>query len=125
MTSKIEVYRSRPTVFYQMCYTRVVFFPLRLQDWSNELVRIAQTYASLCIFDHNSARTDQQVDLNFAYVGENIAITSSSRSNYTALIETWYNEHRVYNYSANNCSGVCGHYLQVITLLHATVTNYS
>ena len=92
----------------------IIKIPLfHLQDWSDELARIAQTYATLCIFDHNSARTDQQVNLDFDYVGENIAITSSSRSNYTALIETWYNEHRVYNYDANNCSGVCGHYLQV------------
>ena len=87
------------------------------QDWNDELATIAQNYADRCIFRHNDDRNNQQVQLKFSNVGENLAISSSPLSNYTALVESWHKERREYNYDANNCSGICGHYRQVYNLV--------
>lgn len=46
--------------------------------------------------------------------GENLAW--ASWSTYTGIEATnaWYNEKSNYTYSSNSCSGVCGHYTQVV-----------
>jgi len=82
-----------------------------LQVWSSELAAVAQNYAGRCIFGHNSDRSDQSS--SFDYVGENLAITTSRNVNYTALVESWYNEVTDYDYDSTSCTNVCGHYTQV------------
>ena len=32
----------------------------------------------------------------------------------TEVVEAWASEEQYYNYAANSCSGVCGHYTQVV-----------
>ncbi len=83
---------------------------LNLQEWNTELAQVAQNYAELCIFGHNSDRSIQSP--SFSYIGENIAITTAS-GNYTNLVRNWYDEVQNYNYATNQCNGVCGHYTQV------------
>lgn len=80
--------------------------------WNDELANVAQEYADNCVFNHNSLRSDQSP--SFSYVGENLFISSGSATNYTAYVEGWFNEVQVYNYNSNQCSGVCGHYTQVV-----------
>ena len=84
-----------------------------MQVWSAELAGLAQSYAERYIFEHNSGRTSQQS--TFAYVGENLAITSSSSVNYTSLVRSWFDERGDYNFESNICAdgAVCGHYTQV------------
>ena len=50
---------------------------------------------------------------SFSYVGENIAITGG-KTNYTFLVQLWYDEVQYYIYNSNQCGGVCGHYTQVM-----------
>lgn len=87
---------------------------LLIQVWNDELASLAQNYAGQCIFDHNQLRSNQQS--SFSYVGENLAISSSPRANYTRQIQGWNDEVVFYDYSANQCSDVCGHYTQVCVL---------
>jgi len=45
---------------------------LKFQTWSEELARVAQNYADMCIWSHNSGRSSQAS--SFYYVGENIYV---------------------------------------------------
>ena len=82
-----------------------------MQEWSGELAQVAQNYAKKCSFSHNPDRSDQAP--SFTYVGENLAVTTSSPANYTDLVKQWNDEVQFYDYATNNCSHVCGHYTQV------------
>lgn len=97
---------SLPVLFYSKsrCFSI-------LQVWNNELAAVAQKYAQKCVFAHNSLRSKQSP--SFFYVGENLAISTSRKANYTAMAELWNNEVINYNYDSGTCSGVCGHYTQV------------
>lgn len=85
---------------------------------------MAQAYADQCIFAHNANRVSQANNLlsqPLGSVGENLAATSASGTDYIALIDAWYNEVSDYTYSNTaTCASVCGHYTQVI---HWTSTN--
>ena len=79
--------------------------------WSDELAQVAQDYAEVCVFDHNSDRVSQQEE--FSYVGENLA-AGSGDADYAQFVKNWYAEVEDYNYNSNTCDDVCGHYTQVI-----------
>ena len=83
-----------------------------MQEWNNELARVAQNYAEQCIFAHNSDRVSQQS--TFSSVGENL-FASSGAADYSGFVQGWYNEETDYNYNSNECTpgAVCGHYTQV------------
>ncbi len=83
------------------------------QVWNTELAQVAQTYAEMCVFDHNSQRNDQVP--SYTHVGENLAIITASPGNYTYLVESWYNEVQDYTYNNLTCTEgeACGHYTQV------------
>lgn len=80
-------------------------------EWSDELATVAQDYADLCIFAHNSDRTNQQE--TFSYVGENLYASTGDFSA-DGPVQAWYNEQEDFTYSDLSCSGVCGHYTQVV-----------
>ena len=100
---------------FQSLLRRSIIYDCTLQIWNDELAIIAQNYAEGCVFRHNPNRSI--LAPSFDYVGENLAITTSSRVNYTALAELWHNEVIHYNYSTNRCSDVCGHYTQVCKII--------
>ncbi|XP_065915987.1 GLIPR1-like protein 1 [Dysidea avara] len=81
-------------------------------EWNDELAAVAQAYSALCIFDHNPNRASQAP--SFSSVGENLAISSGRGEDYQFLFTLWHNEHRNYDYNTGTCSGVCGHYTQVV-----------
>jgi pathogenesis-related protein 1 len=85
--------------------------------WDPALAAIAQAWASKCedkdapmgLVDHNPNR-------GVGYqgsVGENIFGSSATASSEQA-VSSWVAELNSYDYAKNSCSGVCGHYTQVV-----------
>ena len=70
--------------------------------WSSTVASFAQTYSQSCVFAHS----------NGPY-GENIYATSGSATPQN-VVGSWVSEAGNYNYANNSCSGVCGHYTQVV-----------
>lgn len=85
--------------------------------WDPALAAIAQAWASKCIdkqapaglIDHNASRAMGYP----ASVGENI-FGSSGTAMSDQAVSSWVSEAKNYNYDANTCSSVCGHYTQVV-----------
>jgi pathogenesis-related protein 1 len=85
-------------------------------DWDPALAAIAQGWANQCIdtdgnglIDHNANRSDTYP----TYVGENVYGSSGGASG-TDAVALWVSEEADYDYANNTCSGVCGHYTQVV-----------
>lgn len=85
---------------------------MRKMYWSDELALVAQNYADKCIFEHNPNKNNEQN--TFGVVGENLFMTTGGFDP-TGSIQAWYNEVGGYTYSDRSCSGVCGHYTQVVS----------
>jgi hypothetical protein len=85
--------------------------------WDNDLAQIAADWVAQCVdvvdpaglVDHNDGRSDTYPE----YVGENIYASSGQASGPNA-VASWASEEAEYDYEANTCSGVCGHYTQVV-----------
>ena len=92
--------------------------------WSADLAKYAKEWA-----DHKASTTCRSGHRPFSgqYAqqhGENLFFASGIRSSSaptrmrdvtaTEVVEAWASEEQYYNYSANSCSGVCGHYTQVV-----------
>jgi len=75
--------------------------------WSSSVAEIAQAYAEGCVFQHNPSR---------GFLGENLFASSGSASASSALqaVNLWAAEAVDYTYETNSCSGVCGHYTQLV-----------
>jgi hypothetical protein len=92
--------------------------------WDNGLAAVAQGWANQCIFAHNANRAaelDPQLarfhfDPDQVKVGESLFASTAAASLATLQngIATWYEEHTDYTYSSQACSGVCGHYTQLV-----------
>ncbi len=82
-----------------------------MQIWNDVLGALAQNYADMCIWGHNADRHTKST--TFTFVGENLAITTADPGNYTGLVNTWFDEIQDFDYAANACGAVCGHYTQV------------
>lgn len=78
---------------------------------------MAQNYADRCIWRHNDDRSAQSD--TYAYVGENLYITTSPDNDYEAAVQSWYDEVKDYDYDTGKCTPgeVCGHYTQVRVIL--------
>ncbi|KAG2323569.1 hypothetical protein Bca52824_016782 [Brassica carinata] len=79
--------------------------------WDNKLAAFAQNYANVrskdCALQHS---TDEMY-------GENIAagwLKSKESMSGPIAAKLWYGEKKFYNYETNKCSGVCGHYTQMV-----------
>lgn len=88
--------------------------PLEDMTWDSALAEIAAGYARQCQWQHNPDRSDNYP----GYVGENLALFSSGWPQDTIVESTlngWVErEAPDYDYASNSCSGVCGHYTQVV-----------
>ncbi|KAG0565495.1 hypothetical protein KC19_8G194700 [Ceratodon purpureus] len=60
--------------------------------------------ASASCFGHSSSDT----------YGENIAWSSSTTATPTWAVNYWASEKANYDYASNTCTGVCGHYTQIV-----------
>lgn len=78
--------------------------------WDEDLAAIAQGWANTCQFAHNSGRSDTYPE----YVGENIYMSGGFVPSGADVVDAWASEVADYDYAANRCSGVCGHYTQIV-----------
>lgn len=76
--------------------------PLQPLVWDTGLAATAQAYADSCPTGHSGNG-----------YGENLYWSYPS-GNAAAAIGSWVAEEANYNYNGNSCSGVCGHYTQVV-----------
>ena len=78
---------------------------LPAMTWATDLATAAQTYADKCIFEHDAANS----------WGENLyANWPAGSADAQAVVEDWAGEKSDYNYANNSCTGMCGHYTQVV-----------
>ena len=81
--------------------------------WDDELAKTAQEYSRKCSYEHSSNITTSK----FKNVGENLYISSPEVAPEIILEEAiahWDSEKFYYNFSAHDCSDVCGHYTQLV-----------
>ncbi len=79
--------------------------PLPPMVWSESDAQVARAYAAKCVFAHNAARGPR---------GENLYANAGGTKTPAAVVATWVAEVKNYTYATNQCSGVCGHYTQVV-----------
>lgn len=78
--------------------------PLGKLSWSEEDAAVAKAYAEKCTFEHNRDRGER---------GENLYAATGSTP-IAAVVKSWASESASYDYASNKCSGVCGHYTQLV-----------
>ena len=100
-------------------------------QWDPALAAVAQSYADLCYWEHNPARTSDMyyysdyasfnmtdwTSNSWFYVGENLYAASGYGETLATLllgVTLWFEEHYYFNYTTHGCTGVCGHYTQVV-----------
>ncbi|HTR35893.1 MAG TPA: CAP domain-containing protein [Bryobacteraceae bacterium] len=76
--------------------------------WSRKLAARAQDWADFLLRAH---RFYHRPGSNF---GENIFEISGAPASASQVVADWASEARDYNYRANTCRGVCGHYTQLV-----------
>ena len=83
--------------------------PLSALTWSLALNTSAQAWANACLFQH-SVRPPG--------IGENLYASTATgeppRPSPALVVYSWAEEAQQYDYTANSCSGVCGHYTQIV-----------
>ena len=86
-------------------------------SWDPQLAAIASDWAAGCrdqdepigLIDHNPGRSDAFG----SYVGENV-YGSSGPTGGPAAVGAWAEEESDYDHDSNTCSGICGHYTQIV-----------
>ena len=78
-------------------------------EWSDELAATALKWAQQlkkenCAFKHSGVNG----------LGENLFMGTTGHYRPTEVVDNWGDEIKNYNYKNNTCSGVCGHYTQVV-----------
>jgi len=94
--------------------------PLPPMEWDATLAAHAAAYTEMCrdsdapsgLVDHSTSSERSNV-AGFAYVGENIFGSSNAVADATVAVEVWAEEKADFTYPSG-CSGVCGHYTQVV-----------
>jgi uncharacterized protein YkwD len=87
-------------------------------QWNASLAATAQQWANACV---DQAPRDGMVDHNANrstgypyYVGENGFSVAGTTVNPAQAVGLWASEASSYDYATNTCTGVCGHYTQVV-----------
>jgi pathogenesis-related protein 1 len=81
--------------------------------WSSALAVLATGFIADCQFAHSSSAERSNV-AGFDYVGENLYQSSVFFPSGAQVSDAWASEKSSYNYAANACNGVCGHYTQQV-----------
>jgi pathogenesis-related protein 1 len=76
--------------------------------WSDELASVAQVWANHLL----ATRTFQHRPHN--QFGENLYMISGGSVSSPDVVAAWADEARQYDIRSNTCSGVCGHYTQIV-----------
>ncbi|XP_028934398.1 glioma pathogenesis-related protein 1-like isoform X2 [Ornithorhynchus anatinus] len=83
--------------------------------WDPDLAKTARAWVKTCQFKHNTdLKEAKKFHPSFSSVGENIWTGSLRLFSVSSAIQNWYNEVHHYTYETHYCSGVCGHYTQVV-----------
>ncbi|MEO0602829.1 MAG: CAP domain-containing protein [Myxococcota bacterium] len=77
--------------------------PLSPLEWDEQLAEVATSWARGCRFVHSEGTG----------FGENLYVASWAASLEEA-VDSWASEDAFYDYADNSCSGVCGHYTQIV-----------
>ncbi|VAW28221.1 hypothetical protein MNBD_BACTEROID06-1038, partial [hydrothermal vent metagenome] len=78
-------------------------------EWDETLAKTALKWARQlkkegCAFKHSRTKG----------LGENLFMGTTGFYNPKDVVDSWGNEIENYNYEDNSCSGVCGHYTQIV-----------
>ena len=76
--------------------------------WSDRLAAHSQKWADTLL-----ARKQFIHRPNSTY-GENLFEITGARASPSQVVNAWAAESRDYNYASNRCSGLCGHYTQIV-----------
>ncbi len=76
--------------------------------WSDELARVAQNWADILLANGQFAHSRDH------RYGENLYEIRGGSSTPYSVVSAWASEAANYQYATNSCSGVCGHYTQVM-----------
>ncbi len=87
--------------------------------WDSTLADHAKAWAEMCVdmdgnglVDHSSSAYRSNTS-GYTYVGENIFASGGAMASATQAVQVWAQEKANFTYP-NGCSGVCGHYTQVV-----------
>jgi len=81
---------------------------LPLLQWSNELANLSQKWANTLL-----AQNRFYINPTTLY-GQNLFMVSGGSASPAAVVRQWASELQSYDYDSNTCSGVCGHYTQLV-----------
>ncbi len=83
-------------------------------EWDPLAARVAQAHADRCMTMHNANRNaDYTAAGGSGGLGENMYWGTGSHT-VQGAVNLWASEVNQYNLAANTCSGVCGHYTQIV-----------
>ncbi|XP_030336261.1 glioma pathogenesis-related protein 1-like isoform X1 [Strigops habroptila] len=84
-------------------------------SWDTALAKTAKAWAKKCKFKHNVyLKMPGKVHPTFTPIGENIWTGTATIFSVDAALSDWFNEVSSYNFDSNRCTGMCGHYTQVV-----------
>ncbi|NXN68292.1 GLIP1 protein, partial [Himantopus himantopus] len=84
-------------------------------SWDAALAKTAKAWAKKCKFKHNIyLKMQGKVHPTFSPVGENIWTGTATIFSVDAALSDWFNEVSSYDFNTNSCTGMCGHYTQVV-----------
>ncbi|NWU99202.1 GLIP1 protein, partial [Upupa epops] len=84
-------------------------------SWDAALAKTAKAWAKKCRFRHNIyLKIPRKVHPTFTSAGENIWTGTATGFSVDAALRMWFKEVRNYDFNTNMCTGVCGHYTQVV-----------
>ncbi|NXL89622.1 GLIP1 protein, partial [Alectura lathami] len=84
-------------------------------SWDPALAKTAKAWAKKCKFQHNSyLKVPQKMHPTFRSVGENIWTGTATIFSVHAALSDWFNEVSSYDFNTRGCTGICGHYTQVV-----------
>jgi pathogenesis-related protein 1 len=77
-------------------------------QWSAELAAVSQKWANTLLKQRRFA-----LNPNTSY-GENLFMIEGGAASPAAVVRQWASESQNYDYESNSCSGICGHYTQLV-----------
>ncbi|NWU54963.1 GLIP1 protein, partial [Dromas ardeola] len=84
-------------------------------SWDAALAKTAKAWAKKCKFKHNIyLKMPRKVHPTFTPVGENIWTGTATIFSVDAALSDWFDEVSSYDFNTNRCTGMCGHYTQVV-----------
>ncbi|XP_063783505.1 GLIPR1-like protein 1 isoform X2 [Pseudophryne corroboree] len=87
---------------------------MKYMTWDSDLAKIAKSWTSKCIFDHNTNLLMKGLHPVFSPVGENLLMGPGTEM--MGITKKWADEVAYYNFDTNGCltGKMCGHYTQVV-----------